>query len=136
MAQLHSEVQRIAEAVVFVDGKADIPDESLRHIAARLQAQPQPLREPIAMDLVVVARRMLEQAPMASTRAIGKLMALTAVLLASAEQAAELFEKAGVNTGAARKALGIHGPDWQAVAQQENSGEQPGLLGLLGKKDK
>jgi len=135
VARLHPEVRRIAESVVFEEGRADIPDTTLREIAARLKAQPAQLREPLAMDLAVVAQRMLFAAPLASTQAVGKLVALAALLLGSADRAAELFTGAGVDSSTARRALGLSSPDWHAVARAEKSDRAPGLLGLLGKKE-
>jgi len=132
---LHPEVLKLADELKFFDGKIAMAKEQVVAWRDRARAWPAGDRRAFALDLVVLARRLLTQAPEAAREAVYLISVLVAELLGSEVKARDMLEQGGVDAKKSAALLGTDGPDLSKVGAEPPAGAQS-MLGFLGGKKK
>lgn len=130
---LHQAAQKLADDLKVADGKVFMAPDRIEAWLEKVRSWPPAERQPLAIDLVILARRLMAGLGEAGHQALAFISVLVAELLGSVEAAGDLFDKQGVSVDRAAALLGQHKRDLSGLAAEPPKGAAS-LLGLLGSK--
>jgi len=130
---LHTEVQKLADDLTFLDGKICMSKEQALGWLNRARTWPVGDREAFALDLVIIARRLFDSAGAAVQEAVYLIAVLVVELTGEERVVRDMLQQAGEEAQKSAALLGHAATDLSKVGDAPPTGARS-MLGLLGDK--